>query len=67
MLHILVNLVTVATGNQENLRGCKGIVCGYKFIPLWRSPDLETQLLKGLLVPGTLKSIVCFICQAVTI
>lgn len=47
-----MNLVTVATGNQENLRGCKGIVCGHKFISLLRSPDLGTQLLGGwLLVP----------------
>lgn len=73
MPHIRVNLDTVATGNQDNLRGCRGIVCGHKLIPLQRSPDLGAQLLEcvcvcvGLLVPGTLKSTACFIYQTVTI
>lgn len=52
MPHVRVNLDTVATGNQDNLRGCRGIVCGHMLIPLQRNPDLGTQLLECVCVGG---------------
>lgn len=65
MLHILVNLVTVATGNQgksQRLQGNLSVATSlshFQGVLTW-----GPSFLGELLVPGTLKSSVCYICQA---